>query len=234
MAGVLGISLSGLLASQQALETTGHNIANVNTNGYSRQRVDMQPKESQFSGDGFVGQGVTASISRVYDKLVSDQLVSSTSTFSESAIFSGLATQVDNLVSNESTNLSPSLKSFFNAANNVANDPSSLPVRQIMIAQADSIAQKFNSMSNQLEDISKQTNARISNAVDEINAYAQNIAYLNDKISLEYSRSNTGQLPNDLMDQRDLLISKIAEKVNVSSLPQTDGGVNVFMANGQS
>jgi flagellar hook-associated protein 1 FlgK len=234
MAGVLGISLSGLLASQQALETTGHNIANVNTNGYSRQRVDMQPKESQFSGDGFVGQGVTASISRVYDKLVSDQLVSSTSTFSESAIFSGLATQVDNLVSNESTNLSPSLKSFFNAANNVANDPSSLPVRQIMIAQADSIAQKFNSMSNQLEDISKQTNARISNAVDEINAYAQNIASLNDKISLEYSRSNTGQLPNDLMDQRDLLISKIAEKVNVSSLPQTDGGVNVFMANGQS
>jgi len=234
MAGVLGISLSGLLAAQQALETTGHNIANVNTDGYSRQRVDMAPKESQFSGDGFVGQGVTASISRVYDKLVSDQLVSSTSTFSESAIFSGLATQVDNLVSNKSTNLSPALTSFFNAANDVANDPTSLPVRQIMIAQADSIAQKFNLMSNQLEDISKQTNVHISNTVDEINAYAQNIAYLNDKISLEYSRSNTGQLPNDLMDQRDLLISKIAEKVNVSSLPQTDGGVNVFMANGQS
>ncbi len=234
MAGILGISTSGLLAAQQALDVTGHNIANVNTEGYSRQRVDLSPKEAQFNGGGYVGQGVSATISRVYDRFINDQLTSSTSAFSEADTLSTLASQIDNMVSSQATSVSPPLKSFFSAVNEVANDPASLPARQVMLGEAQSVSQQFNTLSTQLDDVRKQTNNQMGAMLDEINAYTQSIAVLNNQIVLDKSRSSDGQLPNDLLDQRDTLIAKIAEKVKVSTLQQQDGSINVSIGNGQS
>ncbi|MDP2901687.1 MAG: flagellar hook-associated protein FlgK [Methylovulum sp.] len=234
MAGILGISLSGLVAAQQALDTTGHNIANVNTEGYSRQRVDLSQKEAQFNGSGYIGQGVSATISRVYDQFITHQLTSSTSAYSEADTLSTLASQVDSMVSGEATSVSPALKSFFSAVNEVANDPTSLPVREVMLADAKSLSQHFNTLSTQFEDSRKQTNNQMGAMLDDVNAYAQNIAHLNDEIVLASSRASDGQLPNDLLDQRDAMVAKIAEKVSVSTLPQQDGSVSVFIGSGQS
>ena len=235
MSGILGTALSGLMAFQRSLDTTSHNIANVNTDGYSRQRVELSTRPAEFTGAGYIGQGVNvATISRSYDQFITNQLTSSTSAFAETNTFSTLASQVDNIVSNEATGLSPALKSFFNAVNEVANDPSSLPARQVMVSEAESLTQQFNTLSSQFEDLRNQTNKQMQATVDDINSFAESIATLNGKIVTDSSRTSGGQLPNDLMDQRDALLAKIAEKVSVSTITQQDGSISVFIGKGQS
>ena len=235
MSGILTTALSGLMASQRSLDTTGHNIANVNTVGYSRQRVEFSTNPAQFTGDGYIGQGVNvASVSRSYDQFITNQLTSSTSAFSETDTLSTLASQVDNITANETTGLSPALKSFFNAVNGVANDPTSIPAREVMISTAGSLTQQFNGLSSQFEDLRKQTNNQMQTSVDDINSYAKTIATLNGQTVTGSSRTSDGQLPNDLLDQRDALVNKLAEKISVSTIQQQDGSVSVFIGQGQS
>ncbi len=231
MAGLLGTALSGLMAFQRALDTTSHNIANVNTDGYSRQHVELGARLPEHTGAGYIGQGVdVTAVSRSYDQFVTSQLTSSSSAFAETRTFSTMASQVDNLVSDEATGLSPALKAFFNAVNEVANDPSSLPVRQVMVSEAGSLAQQFNTVSSRFEDLQNQTNNQMQANIDDINIFAEGIATLNEKIVA----GSGGQLPNDLLDQRDALLAKIAEKISISTLAQQDGAIGVFIGNGQS
>jgi flagellar hook-associated protein 1 FlgK len=235
MAGILGTALSGLTAAQHALETASHNIANVNTEGYSRQRVELGTRPAEFTGAGYIGQGVNAeTVARSYDQFITNQLTSSTSAFSESDAFYALASRVDNIISNEATGLSPALKSFFNSVNEVANDPSSIPARQVVISEAESLTQQFNTLSSQFGDLRNQTNNQLQGAVNDINSFAQSIAALNAKIVQDSNRTSSEQLPNDLLDQRDALVAKIAEKVSVSTIQQQDGSLSVFIGSGQS
>ncbi|NTV35965.1 MAG: PAS domain-containing protein, partial [Anaerolineaceae bacterium] len=145
-----------------------------------------------------------------------------------------MASQLDNIIANEATGLSPALKSFFNAVNEVANDPSSVPVRQVLTSGAGFLTQQFNTLSSRFEDLRSQTNNQMQTAVDDINSFAESIATLNSKIITDSSRASGGQLPNDLMDQRDALVAKIAEKISVSTTTQQDGSVSVFIGTGQS
>lgn len=235
MSGMLGTALSGLMAFQRSLDTTSHNIANVNTEGYSRQRTELSENTPFFNGGNFIGQGVNvASISRNYDSFISSQLTSSTSAFGESDALATLASRVDSVVSSEATGLAPALKNFFNAVNGIANDPTSIPARQVMITESSSLAQQFNRLSVKFNDLRTQTNGQIQGALDDINVYTANLAELNKKIAFETGRSGGHQLPNDLLDQRDMLINKISEKVSVSTSLQPDGTVNVFIGKGQS
>ncbi|MDD5578850.1 MAG: flagellar hook-associated protein FlgK [Methylobacter sp.] len=235
MAGILSTALSGLTAAQRALETTSHNIANVNTEGYSRQRVELGTRPAEFTGAGYIGQGVNAeTVSRSYDQFITNQLTSSTSAFSQSDGFYALASRVDNIVSDEATSLSPALKSFFNSVNEVANDPSSIPVRQVVISEAESLTQQFNTLSSQFRDLRTQTNNELQGTVNDINSFAESIASLNAKIVLDSNRTSNGQQPNDLLDQRDALVTKLAEKVSISTIPQKNGSLTVFIGSGQS
>jgi len=235
MSGILGTALSGLMAFQRSLDTTSHNIANVNTDGYSRQRAELGTRPAEFTGAGYIGQGVNiTAVSRSYDQFITNQLTSSTSAFAETNTLSTMASQVDNIISNEATSLSPALKSFFNAVNEVANDPSSLPVRQVMVSEAESLTQQFNTLSSRFENLRKQTNNQMQATVDDINSFAESIAALNSKIVTDSSRTSGGQLPNDLMDQRDALLAKVAEKISVSTITQQDGSIGVFIGQGQS
>ena len=234
-AGLIGTSLSGLLAAQRSLETAGHNIANVNTEGYSRQRAEQGTRPAEFTAAGWIGNGVNVeTIARSYDQFITHQLTSSNSAFSESDAYSSLAARVDNIVANEATGLSPTLKAFFNAMNEVANDPSSLPVRQVLVSEASSLTQQFNTMSDQFGSLLDQTNSQLQGNVDDINTYAQNIAELNAQIASDGNRTSIEHLTNDLLDKRDALVAKISEKISVSTLPQQDGSLSVFIGHGQT
>lgn len=234
MAGILGTALSGLMAFQRSLDTTSHNIANVNTEGYSRQRVELGANPAQYIGSGYMGQGVNvASVSRAYDQFINGQLTSSTSAFAETNTLSTLAARVDNTVANDSTGLPPALTSFFNAVNGVANDPSSVPARQVMASEAQSLTRKFTALSSEFEDLRNQANSQMQGNVDDINSFADSVAALNGKILVDSGSASSGRLPNDLMDQRDALLNKIAQKIGISSSTQADGSINVFIANGQ-
>ena len=235
MSGILGTALSGLIAFQRSLDTTSHNIANVNTDGYSRQRAELATRPAEFTGAGYIGQGVNiATVSRSYDQFVTNQLTSSTTAFAETKTLSTLASQVDNIIANEATGLLPTLKSFFNAVNEVANDPSSLPARQAVTSEAGSLTQQFNVLSSQFEGLRNQTNKQLQTTVDNINSYAESIAALNSKIVTDSGRTSGEQLPNDLIDQRDALVAKIAEKISVSTIAQQDGSISLFVSQGQS
>lgn len=235
MAGLLGTALSGLKASQLSLETVGHNISNVNTDGYSRQRVELAANTPRYTGGGYVGQGVNVStVARSYDRYLNQQLTISTSAYAEADTLATLALQADNVLSGESTSLSPALATFFTSVNEVANDPSSLPLRQVMLGEAQAISLRFTTVAGQLNDFRNQANNQMSQMLSDINAYAEGIADLNAKIIASSSRLPGAPVPNDLLDQRDELINKMAEKVSVSTLPQADGSVSVFIGNGQT
>ncbi len=233
--GLLGTAVSGLMAFQRSLDTTGQNIANVNTEGYSRQHTDLATRPPQFTGAGYIGRGVdVANIARSYDQFVTAQLRSSTSTFADVDRYRQLATQVDNLLADPSTGMAPAVKDFFNAVNEVANDPASIPARQVLLSESEILTQRFHTMDSRFDEMTAQVNQDMKISVDEINSLAASIADLNVRIVGETGRTANGQQPNDLLDQRDQALVKLSELIDVSVLPQDDGSISVFIGQGQA
>ncbi len=230
----LGNAISGLLAFQRGLTVTSHNIANVNTPGYSRQRVELAARTPTPVGSGFLGNGVQpTTVQRLYDDFLARQLQAGTSTQSSFATYHSLAARLDNLLGDPDAGLAPGLQSFFAAVQTVANDPSSLPARQVLVSEAQSLADRFHYLDQGLGDVERSVNTVIARTVGDINQYAASIADLNGKIVLAQGQSG-GQPPNDLLDQRDELVRKLAELVSVNTVPQDDGSLNVFIGNGQT
>ncbi len=235
MSGLLATSLSGLRAAQRSLETVQHNISNVNTEGYSRQRVDQATNITQFTGDGFVGQGVkVTNITRSYDQFINKQLSSSLSAFGDVDHYHQLAARVDNIMADANTGIAPVMKRFFNAVNEVADYPSSIPSRQVLLSEAGVLTEGFNTMGRRFEEIRTLNNNDIEGMVDSINSLATSIADLNVQIGVELGKTQGLRQPNDLLDKQDALLSKLAEIVNVSVVPQKDGTSSVFIGNGQA
>ncbi|MGZ4968355.1 MAG: flagellar hook-associated protein FlgK [Methylobacter sp.] len=235
MSGLLATSLSGLMAAQRSLETTQNNISNVNTDGYSRQTVELGSRAAQLSGDGYVGQGVNVTnIIRSYDQFINKQVSSSLSAFGAVDQYSQLATRVDNLMADSATGIAPVLNSFFSAVNEVANDPTSISSRQVMLSDANNLTQNINTMSGQFESIRTQNNNDMESMVNDINSLAKSIADLNGQIAAGLGQTQGLKQPNDLLDQQNALLSKLAAIVNVSVVPQKDGTSSVFIGNGQT
>jgi flagellar hook-associated protein 1 FlgK len=231
MADLLGIASSGLGAIQQALKTTGHNIANVNTEGYSRQVVDFSTRPSLRVGDSYSGSGVEiGAVRRAYDSFVVDELRSRGSKLGMASAFESLATGLDRLVGDSDNGLSSALEGFFNSLQDVASDPGSISTRQILLSDANILTDRFTQLNESMQGFERDTNNRISSSVSEINDLATNIAELNADITFALG---SGGEPSDLLDQRDGLLMQLSSKVGISSLEQTDGAVNVFIGKGQ-
>ena len=234
MANMLSIGISGLQASQRNLATTGHNISNVNTDGFSRQSVEQATRSPTSSGNGFIGSGVdVVSIQRVFDQFLSDQVTARTSSFNQLDTLQQLASGIDGLLANPDAGLNPVLQKFFNAVQDVSNNPTSIPARQVVISEAQTLVDRFSSLDNRLEDLRNSVNGQLDAVTTEINTIASSIAGLNDSITQESGKAG-GQPPNDLLDKRDVLINRLAELVGVNTVNGNDGSVNVFIGNGQS
>ncbi|MFA5985046.1 MAG: flagellar hook-associated protein FlgK [Methylococcaceae bacterium] len=235
MTSILGTALSGLAAFQRSLDTTSNNIANVDTEGYNRQRVELTSRDSVSIGSGFIGQGVNvANVSRIYDQFISGQVRSSTTAFNQADAYQTLASQVDNVIGDPTTGLAPILTAFFDSANKVANNPASIPARQVFLSNADSVSQQFNNVAHQFDTLRSQTNANLQVSVDDINADAKAIVELNKQIVIATGQATGGQQPNDLLDKRDALLNKLAENIDISVVPQQNGAVSVFVGQGQT
>ncbi|MCP1726423.1 flagellar hook-associated protein 1 FlgK [Natronospira proteinivora] len=228
---LLNNSVSGLLAAQRQLTTTGHNINNVNTEGYSRQRVDQSTRPPMGFGDGFVGQGTQVSgINRLYDQFLGDQLQNATSAHAELESFTNLAQRVDNLLADADAGLTPSLQNFFNAVQDVADDPSSISARQVLLSEAEALVNRFDTIDQRMSDLESEINSEIRNSVEEINGLTDSIARLNQQIGDAVGQGR-GQ-PNDLLDQRDQKLQELSELIKIEKVSQDDGSVNVFVGNG--
>ncbi len=230
---LLGISSSGVVASQRALGTTGHNIANANTPGYSRQRIEMESRQPQFSGNGSIGTGVIVdNVSRVYDEFLVSELrdTTSLSKFLDSSYH--YTSQVDDILADPEASLSPSISEFFKAVNGVANDPASNSSRQVLLSSAKNLSDRFEYLNTRFESLRNGTGKDMRAIAGEINKMADAIAELNEAIVR--SREITNKPANDLLDQRDRLVQQLSEKINVRTTIQDDGRMNVFVGNGQT
>lgn len=234
MSDMMGSALSALVSYQRALATTSHNIANANTDGYSRQRVELGTRVANQSGAGVIGSGVqVTAIRRSYDQFATEQMRSNTSGLAREQTFATMATQVESVVSDQTTGVNAALSRFFNAVQDVATDPSSLSARRVMLSEGEALSSRFRDIDSQLGSIDQDVNARLRASVTEINGYAQRIAELNQAIA-SATGGMGGAMPNDLMDARDQALLGLNQLVKVTTVEQGDGSLNVFIGSGQS
>jgi len=232
--GIFGIGTSGLLSSQQQIATTGHNISNVNTAGYARQRTELSTTLPNFSGAGYVGTGVKIDTTRrYYDEFLEEQIRNSNSQLGKFERFNELASQIDNILANPDAGLTPTLESFYNALQEANDFPSSVPARSVLLTSANTLVDRFGLLQERFIDLNNQTNSNLEDVVAEITARAASIAELNTQISLQTGAGN-GNLPNDSLDQRENLIKEISELIDVDVIYQSNGAANVFIGSGQA
>jgi flagellar hook-associated protein 1 FlgK len=230
MANILSIAQSGLAAAQAGLATTSHNISNQGVTGYNRQQVIQSSAQGQNYGFGFIGNGTNIdTIKRVYDSFLGTQANGVQSTKSQTDSYYAQINQINNMLADSSSGLSPSLQNFFTAIQDMVSAPSSAASRQSVLSSAQTLAARFQSMGSQLRTMQDSVNSQIEGSVTNINSYAQQIAQLNNAITRAQS---TGQPPNDMLDQRDQLISQLSQESKVTVVEQ-DGNYNVFVGNGQ-
>lgn len=230
---LLRIGSSGLQAFQRSLNTIGNNIANVNTEGYSKQNVNLSARNPQINGYGFTGTGVqTTSITRSYDSFIEGNLRNSTSSTKEFEVFYAMAAQIDNVLADPDSGMSASMQRFFNAIQDVADTPSAIAPREVLLAEGKNLAGQFNELASWLDGVRGQLNSDVRGSVNEINRLNLSIAELNESIVIEQGRSNN-QPANDLLDRRDLLIRELSELVSITTVQQDDGAVNVLGGIGQ-
>lgn len=231
---IYGIGVSALNAAQAGIATTTHNIANASTPGFSRQETVQTAQQPQSMGAGYFGQGVNVTnVVRRYDQFLGAQVLEAQTQASNLNTQLGLSQQVSNLLGDSSGGLTPVMQDFFSAVNAVSNAPQSIPARQTMIGSAQSLVGRFQSLDQNLGQIRDGLNGQISSSVSSINSYAKQIASLNEKI-VQLQANTPNQAPNDLLDQRDQLVSQLSQEIRVTTLKQSDGTMNVFVGNGQS
>ena len=230
---ILSIGLSGANVAKQALTTAGHNIANANTEGFSRQRVQTDTRQPQITGVGALGTGTKiTNVKRLHDDFVSTEVRSNSSIANSLQTNYDFSSQVDNMLADPNAGLAPTIQSFFAAINNVSNDPSSQSSRQVLIGEAKALSERFSYLDSRFESLREGTNATLKSHVSDVNNIAKAIADVNWKI-VQAKEISQGE-PNDLLDQRERLLHRLSEKVVVSSNEQEDGSLNVFIGNGQT
>ena len=233
MAGnLLNIGKTGLFAAQAGLATTGHNIANANVPGYSRQQVVQSAGPAQNIGSGFIGSGTEVSaIKRYSDNFLNSQVRTVQAASSALNTYTTQINQVDNLLSDTSSGLSPALQDFFKSVQNVSANAGSTASRQSMLSSAETLAARFQGINGQLGEIRSGVNSQITSSVATINSFATQIAALNDQIGT--LSQGSASPPNDLLDTRDQLVLELNKQVKATVVAGSNNSLTVSIGSGQ-
>lgn len=218
--------VSGLLAAQAQLATTGHNIANVNTEGFSRQRAEQMTTMSLFSGGHFYGTGTRVTdVTRMYQEYAfRDVLVNGTEKAGAEALYNHL-TYLDKTMTNANAGIASSLDDLYGAINAVVDNPGNLGNRELMLANATDLVSHFNEFYSALDQETNIKNRDIGSRAGHVSSLAAGIAELNQQI-LSAGQNGT---PNDLMDQRDRLIQALGKEVQITTVKDSQGMISVML-----
>lgn len=228
---LLGIGLSGLRTSRNNISVTGHNISNIDTPGYSRQRAIQITNPAFGTGNGYFGSGSrTQTIERIVDSYTTYQVRVDTSRLKDQEAFLRNASELDNVLANENSALGRALNGFFDGVQSASNDPLSKPSRQLLYSQADSVSQRFTTAQNRLEDQNKSLNLQLGTMVSKVNELATAIGSINKEILLYEGAKN--HPPNDLFDKREEMLRELSELVDVDIQVQDGLDVHVSIGNG--
>lgn len=227
---LLNIGMSGLAAGQSSLMTTGNNIANVDTAGYSRQQTVQGSKASQQFGNVFIGTGTTlADVRRVYNSYLDAQLQTTTSLNSDSAAYLNQVTPLDKLLSDTGTGLNGALTKFFASVQNVNAKPGDDASRQLLLSDAQALSNRFNSISTQLTEQNANINGNLTNMADQVNKLAATVAQLNQRIS---EISSSGGMPNELLDARNETVRQLSTFTG-AQVVEREGSLDIYLGSGQ-
>lgn len=229
---LVSVGSQALFAAYSQLQTAGSNIANANTVGYSRQSVQLATAESQYTGSGYLGRGVTVStVARASNMFLTQQLVAATATSAADTARSDMLGQLEKVFVGGKSGLGQAATQIFNAFADLAAVPSDPAARTAVLGRLEGFASLARSSSDQIEALQGNVMHDVTGSVDQVNTLATALASLN--ITIRKS-TNQGQSPNDLYDQRDLLVKRIAEQVQVQSYMGADQTASVFVGIGQT
>ena len=228
---LMSIGVRAMFANYSSMQTTGHNIANAQTPGYSRQTVQLQTSGGQSTGAGFFGKGVdVVTVQRANDAFLDSQAqVASSMAAMDSARSSNLE-QLETVFPPGDNGMGAAVGSFMNSFVDLANNPSDSSARQVILSDAAEVADRFSTAGEQLDRLQSGVTSDLRNSVAQVNQMASQVATLNGDIA---ALQGTGNAPNDLLDQRDQLVKQIGNLVKVSTINANDGTVGVFIAGGQ-
>ncbi|EHQ58602.1 flagellar hook-associated protein FlgK [gamma proteobacterium HIMB55] len=231
MSNIFDVGSSALTALQRAISTTGNNIANVNTEGYSRQEVEFRSRNPDSLGGHQIGTGVeVTSIRRAYDQFITVDIQARASSSGYYSLYASTASQIDNLMADPATSISSAMDQFFASMEAVANSPTSQPERQVMLSEAQTLANRFNYVDARLSELAEDMNQRMGVFVEDINRHLSDVAALNEQIK-RLERRPAGS-PNELLDERDRIIESLSKIMRVDARSQEDGSINLYSASG--
>ncbi|AJY05641.1 flagellar hook-associated protein FlgK [Burkholderia sp. SIMBA_043] len=226
----MNLGVSGLNAALWGLTTTGQNISNAATPGYSVERPVYAEESGQYTASGYLPQGVnTVTVQRQYSQYLSDQLNAAQSQGGAQSTWYSLVAQLNNYVGSPTAGISTAITNYFTGLQNVANNASDPSVRQTAISNAQILADQLKATGQQYDALRQSVNTQLTSTVSQINTYTAQIAQLNQQIG---AASSQGQPPNQLLDQRDLAVSNLSSLAGVQVV-RNDSGYSVFLAGGQ-
>jgi len=231
MSGVLNIASRALMANQALLQTAGHNIANVNTAGYSRQSAVLQTVEGQFTGGGYIGKGVDVNtVVRNYSEFLTRQATLAKATSASDTARSDKLRLLEEIFPGGASALGAAISDMMNSFSDVANAPTDLTARTVALTRVSETASRMRSASQSLDDLQLGVTEELAQKVTSANTLAASIGSINDRIA---QAMGSGQTPNDLLDQRDQLVRELNRYIQTTSIAATDGTVNIFAGSSQ-
>lgn len=232
MAGLLGIGQSGLMAAYAQLQTTGHNIANANTPGYSRQEAVFATAGGVHTGSGFLGMGVDlVTVQRRYDRFLVGELASSTAASAADTTRAAYLERLQRVLADTDNGIGAAIDDLNAALADVVNRASDPTARQVVVQRADTLAQRIRTADSQMSALGRDADEQIAQAAGRVNGLLAQFAGLNERISAVQA---SGHAPNDLLDERDRVLLQLNEYLKVTAHEQDDGTVNLFAAGGEA
>ncbi|MCA6972189.1 flagellar hook-associated protein FlgK [Pectobacterium carotovorum] len=232
MSNLINTAMSGLKGAQVALSTVSNNISNQAVTGYSRQNAILEQATSSSTSAGYIGNGVNVvSINRQYNEFITNQLRSAQTTSSSVTAYYEQISKIDNLLASSTTSLSSTIQGFFSNLQNLTSNAGDSSTRQTVLGKAEGLVNQFKVTDKYLRDMDSGLNTQIQSTVGQINTYTDQIASLNNEIT-KLMGANSGTMPNDLLDQRDLLVDQLNKLVGVDVTVQDGIVYNVALKNG--
>ena len=230
--GIMSLAGQALMTQQLAISVTSHNIANVNTPGYSRQQLIMTTNTPLDSSIGLIGNGVSGeAIERIYDRFLSAQISNESQELGRWDAQKD-AVELVEIIFNEAdgSGLSQSMSKFWDAWQSLTNNPAGTTERQVLVTASQVLATTFNYLSSDLSQSRQDLDLAIQATVADINRLSEQLADLNEKII----SSEAGSLSaNDYRDQRDLVLKELSELIDTNTFEDANGAVSVLVANGR-
>jgi flagellar hook-associated protein 1 FlgK len=226
--------VSGLLAAQQQLATTGNNIANVNTEGYNRQRAEQGAASGIVNGGNYIGGGTyVQDITRIYDQFSHKEQLLSQSNLGNADSLNINLNQLNEIMTFSGDAIGGSIERFYQAMNGIADNPSDLGLRSIALSQAGILASDFNTLNANFDQLEKSTNGEIEQIASKITQISLEIAKINEQVLQSNDLTVAGQ-PNGLLDKRDQLVGQLGEYTSVNTIQDSNGVMTVMIGNGST